>query len=45
MVEDAAHITRTKSTSEASGLFTGTADAEERASLFTSSVPVVPPQA
>ena len=26
------------------GLFTGTPDSEERASLFTSSMPVVPPQ-
>ena len=44
MVEDSAHVRPTKSSAEQSGLFTGTADAEERASLFTASMTVVPPK-
>ncbi len=43
MTEDAQRAR--PSSTEQPGLFTGNADAEERASLFTSSVPVVPPTA
>ena len=45
VVEDASHVKRTKNPADVPGLFTGNAEAEERASLFTSSMPVVPPQA
>jgi len=42
MVEDAAHVRGAKSSAKQTGLFTGNAEAEERASVFTSSMPVVP---
>ena len=45
MTEDAAPRDRTTTLDgDHQGLFTGTPDSEERASLFTSSMPVVPPQ-
>ena len=44
IVEDAAHVQRARTGSEQAGLFTGNADAKERASLFTASMTVVPPK-